>query len=116
MAGRRFNAAHLGGLPMVVSAAKSRGSFWVEAGVIWIDDRTIAFQTPDSTSGFPSCEPPGDPPGHGLRSNEPSRVQRHVLRHPGLGRQFGLHLPYPCPGVQKFSTEDALQGLIRSEE
>src|ERR1035437_5563762 len=74
----------------IQSAARSWGSSWVEAGVIWIDDRSIVFQTPDSTSGSPACESHCDPPGRGLRSDESAGVQRHVLRHPGLGRQFGL--------------------------
>ena len=93
------------------SAARSRGSSWIEAGVTWIDDRTIVFQAPDSTSGSPSCKPDGDPPGRGLRSNESAGVQQHVLRHPGLARQFGLHLPCPCPGIQQFSPEGALKAL-----
>ena len=58
------------------SAAISRGWSWFEAGVIWIDDRTSAFQIPDSKSGSPSCEAHGDPPGRGLRSNELAGIQR----------------------------------------
>lgn len=29
----------------------------------------------------------------------------------GVGRQFGLHFPCPCPGVQQLSSEDAIQRL-----
>jgi integrase/recombinase XerD len=94
-----------------LSAARSRGASWVEAGVIWIDDRSIVFQTPDSTSGSPACESHGDPPGRGLRSDESAGVQRHVLRRLGMERQFGLHFPCPCPGVQQLSSEDAIQRL-----
>jgi hypothetical protein len=69
------------------SAARSRGSSWIEAGVIWIDDRTSAFQIPDSKSGSPSCESNGDPPGRGLRSDEFAGVQRHLAYSGEVGRR-----------------------------
>src|ERR1035437_7918839 len=71
------------------------------------------LQAPDSTSGSPPCESDGDPPSLGLRSGESAGVQRHLLRHPRVGWQFGLHLSCPCPGVQQLSAGDTLQSLER---
>jgi hypothetical protein len=50
-----------------------------ETGVIWIDDRTSAFQMPDSTSRSPACELHGDPPSRGLRSDEFAEVQQFIF-------------------------------------